>query len=98
MVVEKAVRMVKMMNKPLVGLVENMSGAICPHCGERFEVLGESQGEALAAKHDMPWLGPIPIDPALAKSAEGRIEEYTSPAVETVDKIADAIMALPRND
>lgn len=91
LVVEKAIKTVRLMDKPVLGLVENMSGIICPHCGERFDVLGPSQGEALAGRYDIPWLGSIPIDPKMALM-DGQIESYQSPAENTVQRLAEAAM------
>lgn len=91
LVVEKAINMVNAMGKPALGLIENMSGIICPHCGEAIDVLGVSQGERLAAKYGIPWIGSLPIDPKLA-AATGDIESYHSPAPETIKRLADLIM------
>lgn len=82
MIVEKAVRMASMMNVPILGLVENMSGVVCPHCGEMFSVFGESKVEKTAADHGLPLLLSLPIDPKIASLCdEGRIEDYESDAV-----------------
>ena len=82
MIVEKAVRMASMMNVPILGLVENMSGVVCPHCGETFSVFGESKVEKTAADHGLPLLLSLPIDPKIASLCdEGRIEDYESDAV-----------------
>lgn len=89
LVVEKAVKMVKMMDKPILGLVENMAGIVCPHCGERFDVLGKSQGKKLAERYQLPWLGALPLDPTLAELT-GKIEEYQSPAADVILRLADA--------
>lgn len=91
LVVEKAIKMVRLMDKPLLGLVENMSGVVCPNCGERFDVLGPSQGEALADRYGIPWLGTIPIDPRIALM-DGQIEYYVSPAELTVRRLADTAL------
>jgi Mrp family chromosome partitioning ATPase len=89
MIVTKAVNMAKKMNAELLGLVENMSGLTCPHCGETIEVYGEPQGEKLSKELGIPFLGSIPLDPTIAsKSDQGRIEDYQSPAAQTVtDKL-----------
>ena len=82
MIVEKAVRMASMMNVPILGLVENMSGVVCPHCGEMFSVFGESKVEKTAADHGLPLLLSLPIDPKIASLCdEGRIEDYEGDAV-----------------
>ena len=77
MIVSKAVGMAKMMNIPILGIVENMSYVVCPHCGEQLSVFGESGLEEYAAGEGIRVLGRLPIDPALSKAAdEGTIEYY----------------------
>lgn len=66
-IVEKAVNMAEMMNIPILGLVENMSYVTCPDCGKKIQVFGESHLEKVAARHGLPVLGRLPMDPALAK-------------------------------
>jgi Mrp family chromosome partitioning ATPase len=79
MIVSKAVNMAKKMEAPILGLVENMSYLRCPSCGETMNIFGEPKGEKLASTLGLPFLGAIPLDPAIAKlSDEGRIEEYSN--------------------
>ena len=79
MIVSKAVNMAKKMEAPILGLVENMSYLKCPGCGETMNIFGEPKGEKLASTLGLPFLGAIPLDPAIAKlSDEGRIEEYSN--------------------
>jgi len=79
MIVSKAVNMAKKMDVPILGLVENMSYLNCPHCGKTMNVFGEPKGENLASSLGLPFLGAIPLDPAIAKlSDEGKIEEYSN--------------------
>ncbi len=76
MIVEKAVGMAKMMNVPILGLVENMSYMKCPHCDEKISVFGESRLEGIAEKEGLQILGRLPIDPSLAAACDGgKIEE-----------------------
>ncbi len=85
MIVSKAVNMAKKMDAPLLGLVENMSYLNCPHCNEKISLFGEPQGEKLAQKLGITYLGAVPLDPAIARlSDEGRIEEYSNPLFEDV--------------
>ena len=80
MVVRKALKMAAKMSVPLLGLVENMSYAICPHCGEKHEIFGPSKGRQLAEMFDIRFLGSLPLDPKLTELADqGRIESYTLP-------------------
>lgn len=59
----KAVNMVKAMKMPVLGIVENMSGLVCPHCGEGISIFGAGGGKRMAEEMDVPFLGAIPIDP-----------------------------------
>jgi Mrp family chromosome partitioning ATPase len=54
-------------NLPLIGLIENMSGYVCPHCAECTNVWGKGGGEALANREGIAFLGRIPIDPKLVR-------------------------------
>lgn len=77
MIVEKAVNMAGMMNIPVLALVENMSYAVCPKCGECLQVFGESHIDAIAEKHGVKTVARIPIDPKLAAACDaGMIEMF----------------------
>ncbi len=92
MVVAKAINMAKTLSEQLaqvkiLGLIENMSYAVCPHCGEKFEIFGRSKAAEAARKADIPFLGAVPIDPEIARLAdEGKIEDYTNPLFEEVTR------------
>jgi Mrp family chromosome partitioning ATPase len=87
MVVKKTIKMTQKMNIPILGLVENMSYAICPHCGEKLEMFGKSQGEQAAKDTGLDYLGALPWDVKLnALVDEGKIEDYTAPELEQVVK------------
>lgn len=80
LVVEKAANMTKMLNVPLLGVIENMSFAVCPHCGESFNIFGPSHVNEIQDKFNVPVLGQIPLDPQIAKLGDaGRLEEYENP-------------------
>ncbi len=63
--VRKGVMMFQKVNVPLLGIIENMSYFVCGHCGERTEIFSHGGGERAAAKLGIPFLGRIPIDPAI---------------------------------
>ena len=91
MIVAKAVNMAKMMNIPVLGLVENMSYAVCPHCGEELHIFGDSHLDEVAAEHGVDVLARIPMDPKLAALCDkGLIElmenEWMDAAADTVEK------------
>ena len=89
MIVEKAVNMAKMMNIPILGIVENMSYVKCPCCDKVINVFGESHIEEVAAKLDIPVLAKLPFDSELASLVDkGCIELYESECLkEAADKI-----------
>lgn len=77
MIVQKAVKMAKMMNIPILGLVENMSYFVCPDCGKKLSVFGESHIDEVAELYGTKVLAKLPINSELAKSMdEGRIEFF----------------------
>ncbi len=81
MVVRKAIKMARQMNKPILGVVENMSHLYVPEMDKKIEIFGKSRGEEMAQAAGAPLLGQIPIDPELAKLCdEGNIERYDSVA------------------
>jgi len=63
--VRKGMMMFQKVNVPLLGLIENMSYFVCGHCGERTEIFSHGGGERAAEKLGIPFLGRIPIDPAI---------------------------------
>ena len=77
MIVEKAVKMANMMNIPVIGIVENMSYALCPDCGKKIKVFGDSHVDQIANQFGIEVLGQIPIDPKLSQAADaGMIELF----------------------
>ena len=78
MIVEKAVNMAKLMDVPVLALVENMSYITCPDCGKEIRVFGESHIDEIAGKHGVDTVAKLPIDPALASACDvGTIENFT---------------------
>jgi Mrp family chromosome partitioning ATPase len=89
MIVEKAVKMAKMMNIPILGLVENMGYIKCPDCNKEIKLFGDSNLEEIAKKHGVRVLGKLPIDPKIAEACDkGMIEffngDWLNAAVETL--------------
>ncbi len=89
MIVEKAANMARMMNIPILGIVENMSYVKCPHCGEEIRIFGESHIQEIAMQYHIPVLARIPMDPDLARACdEGRIEfvenDYMKDAMQVI--------------
>ena len=90
MIVEKAAKMAKMMNIPVLGLVENMSWIGCPDCGKKIYPFGESQTAKVALEEGIPLLAQLPIDPALAKECDTGVielfnEDWMEPVISAVE-------------
>ncbi len=95
MIVEKAVKMAKMMNIPLIGIIENMSYVECPDCGKKIEVFGKSHVEKAAAQYGLPILGRLPMTPSFAAASDsGEVEQlqgdWLDPAIEAIEKMTKA--------
>ena len=83
MIVEKAINMAKLMNIPVLGLVENYSYVKCPDCGKEIKVFGESHIDEIAADLNVPVLGKMPLDPAIAQMVEEeKFSEAENPYLE----------------
>ena len=90
MIVSKAANMAKMMNVPVLGLVENMSYVKCPDCGKEIKVFGESHIEEVAEKFGYDLLARIPMDPKLSALVDrGMIELMEN---DYMDKAAQAVI------
>ncbi len=94
MIVEKAVNMAKMMNIPVLGIVENMSYISCPDCGKKIYPFGESKTAQVALEHGVPLLAQLPLDPALARMCDtGVIELFNE---DWMDPVMGAVEACPK--
>lgn len=89
MIVEKAVKMANMMNIPILGVVENMSYAICPDCDKKINIFGESHLDDVAKQYNLEILARLPMDPQLAKNVDqGVIELFEGDWLDgAIDKI-----------
>ena len=70
--VRKALHFLERVHASLLGLVENMSGLSCPHCGGMIDLFSSGGGETLAKNNKIPFLGHIPIDPAMLVAADNK--------------------------
>ena len=83
MIVNKAFNMARLMNVPVLGLVENMSYYECPDCKKKLNIFGESQIDATAAELGVPVLAKLPINPDVARLVdEGRVEDIDCPELD----------------
>lgn len=92
----KAIKFVEQLGVPVVGIVENMSGFVCPHCKQEIDLFGKGGGEAVARQMGVPFLGSIPIDPEMRKAGdEGKpfiIRSHDSPTWKNVDKVMEELV------
>jgi Mrp family chromosome partitioning ATPase len=94
MVVRKAVKMAKKMEKTILGVVENMSYLALPETGKHLEVFGRSRGKEMAEAAGAPLLGSFPLDPSLAALCDaGDIEQYGGTVI---DQFAASLAAVVR--
>ncbi len=90
MIVSKAVKMAKMMNVPIIGLVENMSYFKCPDNDKEYKIFGESHIEDIAVEHQLKVLARLPIDPKIAGACDrGLIELYEGSWLDPVAKLLE---------
>jgi ATP-binding protein involved in chromosome partitioning len=96
--VRKSVHFCGQLGIPVLGVVENMSGFVCPGCGRRFDVFGSGGGERMAADMGVPFLGRIPLDPAVSRAGDDgqpyTLEAPASGAAEAFAAIVGPILAL----
>ena len=102
----KAVNFSRLIGVPILGIVENMSGMLCPHCGERIDLFKVGGGEKAARELGVPFLGHIPIEPKMVISCDAgtpfvidpdpsevrkAFEDLTQVVVRTTEKAEDKI-------
>ncbi len=68
--VRKSISFCKKVGMPIIGIVENMSGMICPHCGKAIDVFKRGGGERLSEETGIPFLGKVPVDPRIVTTGD----------------------------
>ena len=95
--VEKALAMFKRMSVPVLGLVENMTAFICPHCGEATEIFGRGGGERFAAQNQLEYLGGVPLDITVRQGGDVGVpavaQREPGPAAQALTGVARTIAA-----
>ena len=92
MIVEKAVKMAEMMNIPILGVVENMSYAVCPHYGESIELFGGGKVDEVATDFHLKVLARIPLDAKIAKACDlGEADELQ---FDFMDNVVKAVLSV----
>ena len=88
----KAINFASQMKIPVLGIVENMSGFVCPHCGETVNIFKKGGGEEAARKYGVPFLGRIPLYPEIVDNSDSGI-----PSVSTRGKVSEAFTEITQN-
>ncbi len=96
--VRRSINFCRQTGNQVLGIVENMSGFICPHCHEKIEIFNAGGGEKLARESNIPLLGKIPLDPEIVKAGDlGESLLQTrrdSPAVQEISRVIDQLLEL----
>jgi Mrp family chromosome partitioning ATPase len=93
--VRKSINFCKAVEMPIVGVVENMSGFICPHCEETVDIFSSGGGEKTARDFELPFLGRIPMDPRVVVGGDSGkpylSSNENSPAVQAFATVVEAV-------
>ena len=92
----KSAKFIEKLGLPVIGVIENMSGMLCPHCGGEIDLFGKGGGKKIAEELHVPFLGSIPLDIEMRKAGdEGRpfiIRRGDSPTWKSVDKVMEELI------
>ncbi|HEV8490578.1 MAG TPA: Mrp/NBP35 family ATP-binding protein [Candidatus Limnocylindrales bacterium] len=95
--VSKALAMLKRMSVPVIGIVENMTGFVCSHCGEVTEIFGRGGGERFAQQHGIEYLGGIPLDVTVRQGGDVGVpavaQREPGPAAQSLSSLAQIVAA-----
>jgi ATP-binding protein involved in chromosome partitioning len=94
----KAAKFIEEIKIPVIGVIENMSGMVCPHCGKTIDIFSRGGGNRAAETLGVPFLGAIPLDPEMVKAGdEGRpmiLQHTDSPVSKAVDAVMENLVRL----
>jgi ATP-binding protein involved in chromosome partitioning len=91
----KAVKFIERLELPVIGIIENMSGMICPYCKEEIDLFGKGGGKKIAEELGVPFLGSIPIDPEMRKAGdEGHPFIFAHEKSESWKRVTEVMEAL----
>ncbi len=101
--VRRGIKMFERVNTTVLGIVENMSGFVCPHCDEEVDIFGSGGGERLAEEMELPLLGRVPLDPAVRSAGDDGVPTVLSAPDsgagralrEIADTVAEALTPAP---
>jgi len=100
--VRRSISFCKALDLPVLGVIENMSGLVCPHCGKEVDLFKVGGGEKLAVEMGVPFLGRIPLDPQIVASGDtGRpfVQAFAnSQAAKAFARVIAPILSHPKED
>ncbi|MGQ9680646.1 MAG: Mrp/NBP35 family ATP-binding protein [Candidatus Bathyarchaeia archaeon] len=91
-IVKKSITFARKMGAPIIGIIENMSSMICPHCGGKIEVFSRGGGEKMAEEMGVLMLGSIPLDPRISKDSDAGTPFILEDRASEASKVFDAIV------
>ena len=95
--VRKSISFCKTVDMEITGVVENMSGFVCPHCNETVDIFKTGGGEELAREFDLPFLGRVPMDPKVVIAGDDGTPYLTSDAVSPATEAFAAVVTAVEN-
>jgi len=91
--VRKSINFCRQVKMKIIGVVENMGGFICPHCGEKISIFGSGGGKRMAAQMDVPLIGEIPLDTEMVEMGDkGRLDSLMEKADLEINKVYKKIV------
>lgn len=91
--VRRSISFCRELSLPIAGVIENMSGFVCPHCGKTTDLFKSGGGEALAREMNVPFLGRVPLDPTVVISGDGGTPFMGQPGESSAMKAFGSIVA-----
>lgn len=95
--VRKSINFCKTVEMEITGVIENMSGFVCPHCNQTVDIFKTGGGEELARDFDLPFLGRVPMDPKVVIAGDDGVPYLSSDAVSPATEAFDAVVTAVEN-
>jgi Mrp family chromosome partitioning ATPase len=96
--VRRSIRFCRTLELPVIGVVENMCGFVCPHCGKETDIFMRGGGAAMADQMKVPFLGAIPLDPEIVKTSDNGAPYVKQYATSQTAKVFQRILVQPLLD
>ncbi len=91
--VRKSINFCQQVEMKILGVVENMSGFVCPHCGEKTHIFGSGGGAKMSEQMNVPFLGEIPIDPKMVEMGDaGKLDDLSEEKELPINQAYEAVL------